>query len=94
LRLTRRGRVVVVTFLVLLASAVGVLLASASRASDPTIGPSPTVVVRPRDTLWSIASRTSPDRSPRSVVFEIRRLNAISDYTVHPGERLVLPRWR
>jgi hypothetical protein len=51
-------------------------------------------VVRPRDTLWSIASRTSPDRSPRSVVFEIRRLNAISDYTVHPGERLVLPRWR
>jgi hypothetical protein len=94
LRLTRRGRVVVLTFFVLLASAVGVLLATASRASDPEVGDMPSVVVQPYDTLWSIASRTSPGGNPRAVVFEIRRLNGLDDFTVHPGERLTLPRSR
>ncbi len=91
LRLTRRGRVVVLTLFVLLASTVGALLATASRASNPAVGPEPSVVVQPHDTLWSIASRTSPGRSPRAVIAEIRRLNGITDYTVHPGERLILP---
>jgi hypothetical protein len=94
LRLTRRGRIVVVIFFVLLASAVGVLLASASRASGASIGPAPSVVVQPHDTLWSIAGRAVPSRDTRAVVHEIRRLNGITDYTVHPGERLVLPRAR
>jgi Tfp pilus assembly protein FimV len=94
LRLTRRGRVAVVIFFVLLTSAVGVLLASASRASGASLGPAPSVVVQPHDTLWSIASRSVPSRNTRAVVFEIRRLNDIADYTVHPGERLILPRSR
>jgi hypothetical protein len=84
--------VVVLTFFVLMASLAGALLATASRASDPTEGPAPVVIVQPHDTLWSIAGRTSPGRSPRGVVGEIRRLNGISDYTVHPGQRVTLPR--
>jgi len=95
LRLTRRGRVVVLTFFILLASlASAVLWTTASRADDPPVGPPPTVVVEPHDTLWSIAARTSPGRSPRAVVAEIRKLNGLGDYYIHPGETLTLPRER
>jgi hypothetical protein len=92
LRLTRRGRGVVLTFFVLMASlASAVLFTTASRASDPGTGPAPTVVVQPHDTLWSIATRTSPRRDPYAAVAEIQRLNNIQGYVVHPGEILVLP---
>jgi hypothetical protein len=48
LRLTRRGRVVVLAFFVLLASlASGVLWTTASRAGDSPAGSAPTVVVEP-----------------------------------------------
>lgn len=50
LRLTRRGRVVVLTFFILLASlASAVLWTTASRAGDPPAGSAPTVVVQPDD---------------------------------------------
>ena len=82
------------TFFILLASlASAVLWTTASRADDPA-GPAPTVVVEPDDTLWSIASRTSPDRDPRAVIAEIRKLNRLDDRYIHPGETLTLPRGR
>src|SRR5919107_29545 len=93
LRLTRRGRAVVVAFFVLMASlASAVLFTTASRASDPDTGPAPTVVVQPHDTLWSIATRTAPHRDPYAAVAEIQQLNNLQGYVVHPGETLVLPR--
>ena len=94
LRLTRRGRVVVLTFFVLLASlASAVLWTTASRAENPPAGPAPTVVVQPDDTLWDIAARTDPGRSPHAVVAEIRRLNGLSsdDIAIHVGDALVVP---
>ncbi|HEY7274231.1 MAG TPA: LysM peptidoglycan-binding domain-containing protein [Actinoplanes sp.] len=92
LRLTRRGRAVVLAFFVLMASlASAVLFTTASRASDPETGPAPTVVVQPHDTLWSIATRTSPRRDPYAAVAEIQRLNGIDGYVVHPGDTLILP---
>jgi hypothetical protein len=92
LRLTRRGRAVVLGFFVLMASlASAVLFTTASRASDPDTGPAPTVVVQPHDTLWSIATRTSPRRDPYAAVAEIQRLNSLDGYVVHPGETLILP---
>ena len=95
LRLTRRGRAVVLGFFILMASlASAVLLATASRASDPETGPPPTVVVQPHDTLWSIATRTSPRRDPYAAVAEIQRLNGLDGYVVQPGDTLVLPRKR
>jgi hypothetical protein len=91
LRLTRRGRIVVLAFFLLLTTVAGAFLATASRASDGAEGPAPTVVVEQYDTLWSIAERVAPDRAPRAVIWEIRRLNGIVDYTVRPGEVLTLP---
>jgi len=93
LRLTRRGRVVVLAFFVLMASlASAVLLATASRADDRETGPAPTVVVQRDDTLWAIATRTAPDRDPYAAMAEIKKLNGIRGYVVHPGQRLELPR--
>jgi LysM repeat protein len=93
-RLTRRGRAVVLSFFLALNTTCGILLASASRAADPVVGPAPVAVVGPHDTLWSIAARHDPGRSPGAVVAEIRRLNGLSGSTVHPGQALVLPRPR
>ena len=89
-RLTRRGRAVLLALLVAVMAVVAILLASASRAADPT-GPPPTAVVRPGDTLWSVAERHAPGRDPYGTIEEIRRLNGIADYTVHAGQELQLP---
>lgn len=101
IRLTRRGRVVVLGLSLLLAALVtaGVLVTAiappASQAADPApagvdSGP-PVAVVRPGDTLWSVAARHRPSRDPYSMIEEIRRLNDLPDHTIHPGQELILP---
>ena len=92
-RLTRRGRAVLVLLALLLAGLGVVSAAPASQAANPA-GPAPTVVVKQGDTLWSIASRYAPGRDPFVTIDEIRRLNGLSGYTVPAGMRLTLPRHR
>ena len=93
LRLTRRGRaVVLMVFFLMALLASAVLFATASRANNPETGPAPTVVVQPHDTLWSIATRTAPHRDPRVAVAEIQQLNGLADVNISPGDTLVLPR--
>ena len=93
LRLTRRGRAVVLGFFIVLASiASAILLATASRAEQSPSGPAPSVVVQPDDTLWSIATRTAPRRDPYAAVAEIRKINDLDGYVVHPGQTLEFPR--
>jgi LysM repeat protein len=82
--------VVVALLLAALAVAAVVLVATASRAADPPAS-RPTAVVRPGDTLWSVAERHAPGANPFAVIEQIRTLNGLPDYTVHPGQRLVLP---
>jgi hypothetical protein len=89
-RLTRRGRLVILVLLVALTALAALGIASASRAADPS-GPRETAVVRPGDTLWSFAERHVPDDDPFGAIEEIRTLNGLDDYTVHPGQELLLP---
>jgi LysM repeat protein len=92
LRLTRRGRAVVLGLLVLLASlASAVLFTTASRAVQPPAGPPPTIVVQPGDTLWDIAAREMPSRDGQAAVAELRRLNDLDAYGVRAGDVLILP---
>jgi LysM repeat protein len=49
------------------------------------------VVIRPGESLWSVAARHAPDRDPTETVEEIRRLNRLSCYLVYPGQQLRLP---
>ena len=53
-------------------------------------GPERTYVVRPADTLWSIAARTYAG-DPRQGVWELQQRNHLRSTTLTPGERLVLP---
>ncbi|WP_250001620.1 LysM peptidoglycan-binding domain-containing protein [Actinoplanes sp. M2I2] len=93
LRLTRRGRAVVLGLLIVLASlASAVLFTTASRAEELPAGPPPTIVVRPGDTLWDIAAASVPARDGQAAVEELRRLNGLSSYGVRPGDVLILPR--
>lgn len=93
LRLTRRGRAVVLVALFLSATlASAVLFTTASRADDPSTGPAPTVVVQPGDTLWKIAARHVHRRDNQEAVAELRDLNKLSSYDIQPGDVLLLPR--
>jgi LysM domain len=91
IRLTRRGRLVVLVFFLLVAGVGLALAAPASRAAGPA-GQEPTAEVHPGDTLWSIVERELPGRDPVRAVEEIRELNGMADYTIHPGQHVVLPR--
>jgi hypothetical protein len=95
-RLTRRGRVVVVCA-VALVFLVGLWLearhgARATSGGDrPATGASESVVVGPHDTLWGIAVRTRPAVDPRIAVQRMIDLNALSGGIVHPGQKVLLP---
>lgn len=93
-RLTRRGRLVLLALLLAVAAAVGVLVAASTGEAAGPAGPAPTVVVQPGDTLWSIAARCAPGPDPFGTIEQIRQLNGLNGYTVHPGEKLVLPAHR
>jgi LysM repeat protein len=48
--------------------------------------------VAPGDTLWEItAEHYSSSEDPRPIIEDIREMNEITDYQVHPGMRLELP---
>jgi len=73
--------------IVALAAAFGIGLAA---RSSHGAGPERTYVVRPADTLWTIAARTYAG-DPREGVWELERRNHLSSTTLRPGEKLVLP---
>jgi hypothetical protein len=49
-----------------------------------------TYVVRPADTLWSIAA-THYDGDPRAAVWRLEHRNHLTGAALVPGRRLVLP---
>lgn len=93
IRLTRRGRVVVVLFLAAVLLVAGWFVGRAVAAAATTGSPAaPTVVARPGDTLWSIAVRARPDADPRVTVGRIIDVNGLATPALQPGQRLILPR--
>jgi hypothetical protein len=101
-RLTRRGRVVVWVFAVLAAAAVltPFLLTAAAGAQAANHGLSPAairasmrqVVVKPGQSLWSIALQAEPNADPRIVSQQIIEYNALGSEVVIPGESLWVPK--
>jgi nucleoid-associated protein YgaU len=66
-------------------------LSGASRAMGDPATRTATYVVRPGDTLWSIAVRVSPGSDPRGVVDQIARANHVDATGLVPGQELLLP---
>jgi LysM repeat protein len=53
-------------------------------------GPEQVYVVKPHDTLWSIASKTYAG-DPREGIWKIQHRNGLTGGTIVPGEHLVVP---
>ena len=48
-------------------------------------------MVRPGDTLWSIATRFEPSTDPRVVVDAISSANGVDPGALVPGQQLLIP---
>lgn len=92
-RLTRRGRLVVLAVALLAMLAVGFVVASGSVATDEPGTPEPTrvVLVGAGDTLWEIAADVADDGDVRAMIDRIEKLNALDSGMVVAGQRLVVP---
>ena len=65
------------------------LWAAVVRPSEAT-GPERVYVVRPADTLWSIATRRYAG-DPREAVWKLQRRNGLDGTLLRPGQRVILP---
>jgi LysM repeat protein len=75
-------------FVVVLAAAA-LAVGLAARGSHGA-GPERTYVVRPGDTLWSIAQRSYAGDA-REGIWQLEQRNGLRSAVLRPGERLVLP---
>ena len=93
LRVTRRGRLVLVLLTVaLLFVGISVGRAGSQAATVRETGPAlEQVTVQPGETLWAVAQRIAPDNDPRAVVAQIRRINNLHSSTLRAGQQLLLP---
>lgn len=93
-RLTRRGRAVLLGLCLLLVLGAALALATASAATDRPGAEVPTevITVATGDTLWAIASeRAATGSEIREVMREIERLNALETAALDAGQRLRVP---
>ena len=98
-RLTRRGRLVVTATAVLIVGAISMALAGVAQATGHSAATAAharngvtKVLVRPGQTLWSLAEQYAPDADTRLVIQEILQLNSMSTDQVQPGQVLWVPR--
>ena len=73
----------------LLAVSALVIWGVVARASSGA-GPEHLYVVKPHDTLWSIAARTYGG-DPRAGIWKLEQANHLAGATIVPGERLRVP---
>lgn len=93
-RLTRRGRLVLVFAMLALGLMLMTMLGGRAESSSGVEQPfaTETVVIEPGQTLWDIAADVASDRDPREVVADIVDLNALGDAgSVLAGQSLYLP---
>ena len=99
-RLTRRGRLVLVGLLVgllLTAFSLGRFGDSAATAapqastSSDTGAAYATTTVHAGESLWAVAKRLAPDQDPRALVQALRTLNHLESASVQAGQQLLIP---
>lgn len=99
LRLTRRGRIVLIGIPLVILAAILLSLAgflnapakAADSAADLSLTPTISVTVQAGQSLWAIASTVAPERDPRDVIADIAHLNNLSAGGVVPGQQLFVP---
>lgn len=100
-RLTRRGRVVVGALVATGLALVGLLWLAVSGQAEASShvpgGGSPErgmirVIVRPGQTLWSIAVHADPSADPRVIIGQIVSDNELTGTSIQVGQTLWVPR--
>ena len=97
LKLTRRGRLLLIGAPILLGGAalltfIGFFTAPALASSDSAeVTRTQQVSVSTGDSLWSLAGQYAPERDPRAVVADIMELNNLADDVVPAGVQLYIP---
>jgi LysM domain len=98
LRITRRGRVVIAVATAILVAVVSLIAAGAVQATSRSAPPGVAeqalarVVVRPGQSLWSVAERADPGADTRQVIQQIVELNGLTGDAVVAGQWLWVPR--
>lgn len=89
MRMTRRGRLVIlaVALLVVLLPGAWRAMATAQVEGPATVA----VTVQPGDTLWGIAAAMDPGADPRALIAQMRELNGLTQSGLVPGQVLVVP---
>ena len=94
-RITRRGRLVLLALVAVLAFvlvSLGQVAASAGPSDGGADQPvSTTWVVQPGETLWVIAQRVNPETDPRETVARIVAMNDLPTSSVQAGQELQIP---
>jgi LysM repeat protein len=75
--------------LVILLCVAALAVGLAARGSSGA-GPKQTYVVKPGDTLWTVAERMYAG-DPREGVWKLQQRNHLASATIVPGEKLVVP---
>ncbi len=94
-RLTRRGRALLVLVLAVVLLSAFSLGRAGSQAADVAgaagaAAPTSTTV-QPGDSLWTVAERIAPAHDTREVIAQIQRLNDLDTATLQVGQLLLLP---
>lgn len=89
-RLTRRGRVVVLLAGLLVVLAAGVMFGASSVATDQA-AETETIVIGGGETLWGVADEVAGDGSTSDMVAQIRELNDLDSGLVLAGQKLIVP---
>jgi LysM repeat protein len=92
-RLTRRGRFVVLLLAIGVVLTAALLLSGRSTATSESGRSVPTekVLVEPGQTLWGIAAEVADDGDVRAMVDRIEQLNALDDSMLYAGQVLFVP---
>jgi LysM repeat protein len=93
LRITARGRAVLLSLLALplVATALIVGLGAGAANGSSSSTPLTKVTVVGGETLWGLAHEIAPNADPRDVIAGIMAVNQLKSADIQPGERLSIP---
>lgn len=93
-RLTRRGKLVILSVAVVAISILAIMFGPSSTATSEAGTPQATTMVRvlPGHTLWQIAAAANPDGDIRATVDDIIELNALPNASaLQMGSEIAVP---
>lgn len=93
LRLTRRGKLVVIATALIVLAFLAMVFSSSVVATDQagSVDDTTTVTVSAGETLWQIAAEANPEGDIRDTIDEIVELNSLPGATVQPGTEIAVP---